>query len=282
MLSRTVAPPVARNNFPMRIVDSHCHIDFDALAAQLPAVLQRAAAAGVSHMLCVAVNLEDFPRIKALAAAHAHIFASVGVHPNATDCRDPDAAELVALAMEPGAKVIAIGETGLDYFRCEDKPAWQRRRFANHIEAALAAGRPLIIHTRAAAADTMDMLESHGAGEAGGVMHCFAEDWATAKRALDLDFYISISGIVTFKNADTVKEVARKTPLERLLVETDAPYLAPTPHRGKTCEPAFVRHTAEHIAELRGDSLESVAAATTDNFFRLFSAAAECGRVAAD
>lgn len=262
-----------RAKSPMQLVDSHCHIDFDALAAQLPAVLQRAEANGVSHMLCVAVNLEDFPRIKALAAAHAHIFASVGVHPNATDCAEPGADELAALAAEPGAKVVAIGETGLDYFRTEDKPAWQRQRFANHIEAALAAGRPLIIHTRAAADDTMDMLESHGARAAGGVMHCFAEDWAVAKRALDLDFYISLSGIVTFKNADTVKEVARKVPLERLLVETDAPYLAPVPHRGKVNEPAFVRHTAECIAELRGDTVDNIAAATTDNFFRLFAAA---------
>jgi len=257
----------------MQLVDSHCHLDFEALAAQLPAVLQRAADGGVSHMLCVAVNLEDFPRITALAAAHAHVFASVGVHPNATDCMEPDAARLAELAAAPGAKVVAIGETGLDYFRRDDKPAWQRRRFENHIEAAKAAGRPLIIHTRAAAADTMDMLEGLGARDAGGVMHCFAEDWAVAARALDLGFYISFSGIVTFKNADTVKEVARKAPLERILVETDAPYLAPVPHRGKTNEPAFVRHTAECVAELRGESPQHIAEATTANFFRLFAAA---------
>jgi len=255
----------------MQLVDSHCHIDFEALAGQLPAVLRRAGECGVSHMLCVAVNLEDFPRIKELAAAHANIFASVGVHPNATECRDPEAAELIELAA--GEKVVAIGETGLDYFRVDDKPAWQRRRFENHIEAAKAAGLPLIIHTRAAADDTMDMLEGLGAREAGGVMHCFAEDWAVARRALDLGFYISFSGIVTFKNAETVKDVARKAPLGRMLVETDAPYLAPAPHRGQTCEPAFVRHTAEYIAALRGDSLENIAAATTANFFALFSAA---------
>ncbi|MDD9855868.1 MAG: TatD family hydrolase [Gammaproteobacteria bacterium] len=257
----------------MQLVDSHCHLDFEALAAQRPEVLQRAAANGVSHLLCVAVNLEDYPRIAELAAAHAHIFASVGVHPNATDCRDPEAAELVELASDPAAKVVAIGETGLDYFRTEEQPAWQRRRFENHIEAAKAARRPLIIHTRAAADDTMDMLENLNARDAGGVMHCFAEDWAVATRALDIGFYLSFSGIVTFKNADTVKEVARKVPLERMLVETDAPYLAPVPHRGRTNEPAFVRHTAECIAELRGDSLDNIAAATTDNFFRLFAAA---------
>lgn len=255
----------------MQLVDSHCHIDFEPLAEQLPAVLQRAAANDVAHLLCVAVNLEDYPRIAQMAAQHAHIHASVGVHPNATDCRDPSAEELVELAANPD--VVAIGETGLDYYR-QDRPEWQRRRFANHIEAAKSAGKPLIIHTRAAADDTMYMLESLDAGAAGGVMHCFAEDWAVAERALAIGFYLSFSGIVTFKNADTVKQVAKRAPLERMLVETDSPYLAPVPFRGQVNEPGFVRHTAECIAELRGDTLENIAQATTENFFRLFSGAA--------
>ena len=259
----------------MQLVDSHCHLDFEPLAAQLPAVLQRAADNEVGFMLCVAVNLEDYPRIAQLAASYAHISASVGVHPNATDCHEPRATELIELAADPA--VVAIGETGLDYFRSEGKPAWQRQRFANHIEAAKTAGKPLIVHTRAAADDTMEMLETQDAGRVGGVMHCFAEDWAVAERALAIGFYISFSGIVTFKNAGELKEVAKKVPLERMLVETDAPYLAPTPFRGKVNEPSFVRHTAEHIAELRGDTLDNIAAATTDNFFRLFSGARRGG-----
>ncbi|MGI9310265.1 MAG: TatD family hydrolase [bacterium] len=260
----------------MQLVDSHCHIDFDPLRAELPAVLARAADNEVAYLLCVAVNLEDFPRIAQLSAAHSdshpRIYASVGVHPNATDCREPSADELIELAADPN--VIAIGETGLDYFRTEGAPAWQRRRFENHIAAAKATRKPLIIHTRAAADDTMDMLERLGAAEAGGVMHCFAEDWAVAERALAIGFYISFSGIVTFNNADAIKEVARRVPLARMLVETDCPYLAPTPHRGKTNEPGFVRHTAQCVADLRGDQLERIAAATTENFFRLFAAAA--------
>ncbi len=271
----------------MQLVDSHCHIDFEPLAAELPAVLSRAAANQVDYMLCVAVNLEDFPRIVRMASAHPHIFASVGVHPNATDCADPGAAELVELADHP--EVVAIGETGLDYFRsgggagatpaapgsaaATDGLDWQRQRFANHIAAAKTAALPLIIHTRAAAADTMRMLEDLDAAEAGGVMHCFAEDWATAQRALALGFYISFSGIVTFKNAAALKQVAQQVPLNRMLVETDSPYLAPTPFRGQVNEPAHVRRTAEYIAELRGQPVERIAEATTENFFTLFAAA---------
>ncbi len=265
--------PTAPHTHPlMQLVDSHCHIDFEPLLAQLPEVLARAAKNEVAYLLCVAVNLEDYPRIAQLAAAHPHIYASVGVHPNSTDCRDPDAGELVELA--GNADVVAIGETGLDYYRVPN-PGWQRRRFENHIEAAKTTGKPLIVHTRAAADDTMDMLESLDAGEAGGVMHCFAEDWKTAKRALDIGFYLSFSGIVTFKNAEDLKEIAKKTPLERILVETDSPYLAPVPFRGKVNEPSFVRHTALHIADLRSDTLANIAQATTENFFRLFSAATQ-------
>lgn len=254
----------------MQLVDSHCHVDFEPLHAQLPEVLQRAAANEVAWMLCVAVNLEDYPRIAQIAAAHPHLYASVGVHPNYTDCAEPTAAELVALAANPD--VVAIGETGLDYYRSE-KPDWQRRRFENHIEAAKLARKPLIVHTRAAADDTLTLLESMDAGEAGGVMHCFAEDWEVAKRALDIGFYISFSGIVTFNNADAVRQVAKKVPISRMLVETDAPYLAPVPFRGKVNEPGFVRHTAQCVAALRADTLAHIAEATTENFFRLFSAA---------
>ena len=255
----------------MQLVDSHCHIDFEPLLSELPEVLNRAAANDVAYMLCVSVNLEDYPRIERLAATYPGIFSSVGVHPNSIDCHDPGSAELVELAANPD--VVAIGESGLDYFRSEGNLDWQRQRFENHIEAARLANKPLIVHTRAAADDTMAMLESLDAGQAGGVMHCFAEDWEIAGRALDIGFYISFSGIVTFKNAETLKQVAKKVPLDRLLVETDAPYLAPVPFRGKSNEPGYVRHTAECIARLRADTLENIAEATTDNFFRLFSSA---------
>ena len=255
----------------MQLVDSHCHINFPELAEQLPALLDRAARNQVTHMLCVAVNFEDLPQIEAIAAEYPHIFASVGLHPTYTDCHEPDTEELISRAQAP--KVVAIGETGLDYFRASGPLDWQRARFARHIAAAVALDKPLIIHTRAAREDTIAMLRSEGAERCGGVMHCFTEDWTMAKQALDLGFYISFSGIVTFKNAEELREVARKTPADRMLVETDAPYLAPVPNRGKTNEPAFVRHTAEFLAELRGVDVTELAAVTTENFFRLFRAA---------
>ena len=258
----------------MQLVDSHCHIDFSPLREDLPGLLSRARDNGLGYLLCVAVNLEDFPRIAKLAAAHRdlqpRIFASVGVHPNHQTEHEPDADELFALADNPD--VVAIGETGLDYFRGEET-AWQKSRFEAHINAAKASQKPLIIHTRAAADDTMDMLENLDAQAAGGVMHCFAEDWATAKRALDIGFYLSFSGLVTFKNAASVQEVAKKAPTDRILVETDAPYLAPVPLRGKTCEPSFVLHTAKFLAQLRDTTLAQIAATTTENFFALFGAA---------
>ena len=229
------------------------------------------AANGVSHALCVAVNLEEYPRVLALAESDPRLFASVGLHPDYPDSREPSVDELVALACHP--KVVAIGETGLDYYRLTGDLEWQRERFRVHIRAARTCGKPLIVHTRNSADDTLRLMAEEGAGEAGGVMHCFTESVDMAQRALDLGFHISLSGIVTFKNAALVKEVARAVPLSRLLVETDAPYLAPMPHRGKQNEPAFVRHVAEEIARLRGISFEEVAAATTENFFRLFSAA---------
>ena len=255
----------------MQIIDSHCHINFEPLIEDFPGLLQRAENNQVSHMLCVSVNLEDFPQVLGLAHKFPHIFASVGLHPCYTDCQEPDVDQLVALADD--AKIIAIGETGLDYFRTEGDLGWQRERFARHIEAAKITAKPLIIHTRQAADDTMAMLKDLGAADAGGVMHCFAEDWETAEKALDIGFYISFSGIVTFKNAEQLREVARKVPMDRMLVETDAPYLAPVPMRGKTNEPSYVRHTAEFLAELRNTSLEQIAAVTTDNFFKLFSKA---------
>lgn len=253
----------------MPLVDSHCHIDFDPLAPRIDEVLANARRNDVSHLLCVSVNLEDFPRVLALAETHDHIFASVGVHPNEREGRDPSAEELSELARH--ARVVAVGETGLDYFRSEGDLEWQRDRFRRHIEAARRSRKPLIVHSRNAPEDTIAVMTEERAGEAGGVMHCFAEDWHMAEQALDLGFYISFSGIVTFKNARPVQEVARRAPLDRILVETDSPYLAPVPYRGKINEPAFVKHTAEYVAELRGLSYEELAQATTANFFRLFS-----------
>ncbi len=255
----------------MELVDSHCHINFDPLCDDFEGIMARAQENGIRYMLCVAVNLEQYPEVEKLAEENDHIFSSVGVHPNYTDGQDPSTDELLVLADNPN--VVAIGETGLDYFRNEGDLRWQHRRFENHIQAARQCGKPLIIHTRSAAADTMDMLENGGAEDCGGVMHCFAEDWETARRALDIGFYISFSGIVTFKNAETLREVAKKTPIDRVLVETDSPYLAPVPFRGKTNEPSMVKHTAEKVAELKNLSLEELAEKTTDNFFRLFSTA---------
>lgn len=250
------------------LVDSHCHINFPGLADKLDELLAAMAQNGVSHALCVSVNLADFPQVRALAEHHANIFASVGVHPDYEDADEPTVERLVALADHP--KVIAIGETGLDYFRLQGDLEWQRQRFRNHIRAARACRKPLIIHTREAAADTLRIMAEEGASEAAGVMHCFTESWEVAEQAIDMGFYISFSGIVTFKTAQALKEVAKRVPLERMLVETDSPYLAPVPHRGKTNQPAFVKHVAEEIASLRGITLEEVADATTRNFFRLF------------
>jgi TatD DNase family protein len=249
-------------------VDSHCHLDFPGLLEREQEVLARMADNGVGHALCVSVRLEDFPRVLALAERHPQLWASVGVHPDNADCEEPDVARLVALADHP--KVVAIGETGLDYYWQKDAPAWQRDRFRTHIRAARECGKPLIVHTRSAADDTLRLMREEGAGEAGGVMHCFTESWEVAAAALELGFYISFSGIVTFRNAKELKEVAKRVPLERLLIETDAPYLAPVPHRGHANEPGWVVHVAEEIARLRDEPLPCIEQATTDNFFRLF------------
>lgn len=250
------------------LVDSHCHLDFPELAGRLDQVLAEMSAHEVGHALCVCVSLDEFDRVLELAMRDPRLSASVGVHPDHHDTREPDVATLVRLAAHP--RVVAIGETGLDYYRTEGDTEWQRERFRVHIRAARQAGKPLIIHTRAAAADTLRLMREEGAGEAGGVMHCFTEDWDTGRAALDLGFYLSFSGIVTFKNAAVLREVAARVPDDRLLIETDAPYLAPVPHRGKTNEPAFVRFVAACLAELRQQSIDRIAETTTDNFFRLF------------
>jgi len=249
-------------------VDSHCHLDFPELAAELPALLDAMAAARVTHALCISVNLPDWPAVHALATTHANLYATVGVHPDYEDTPEPSVADLVALAAQP--KVVALGETGLDYYRLTGDLGWQRERFRVHIRAARQAGKPLVVHTRAAAADTIAIMRDEGAREAGGVMHCFTESWEVAEAALDLGFHISFSGIVTFRNARELKDIARRVPLDRLLIETDSPYLAPVPFRGKRNQPAYVPHVATEIAQLRGMPVEDVARATSANFFRLF------------
>lgn len=252
----------------MPFVDSHCHLDFPDFTEDLDYFLARMAAQDVAYALCVSVNLEDFPQVLALAERDRRLFASVGLHPDYPDSPEPRIEDLLALARHP--RVIAIGETGLDYYRLTGDLEWQRQRFRTHIAAARQCGKPLIIHTRSAAEDTLRLMVEEQADRVGGVMHCFTESLEVARRALDLGFYISFSGIVSFKSAKDLQEVARFVPLDRLLVETDAPYLAPVPHRGKRNEPAFVRHVAEEIARLKDLALEEVAQATTDNFFRLF------------
>lgn len=249
-------------------VDSHCHLDFPDLISREDALLANMAANGVGAALCISVKLEDFPRVRGLAERHANLWASVGVHPDNADVEEPDLARLIELADHP--RVVAIGETGLDYYWQKDAPEWQRERFRVHIRAARETGKPLVIHTRSAAEDTVRLMREENAGEAGGVMHCFTERWEVAEAALELGFYISFSGIVTFRNAKELKEVARRVPLDRLLIETDSPYLAPVPHRGRTNEPAWVVHVAEEIARLRELPLAVIEQATTDNFFRLF------------
>ena len=252
-------------------IDSHCHLDFPDLSSNLDEVLEKMRENQVSHALCVSVNLDDFPRVRALAETHPNLYASVGVHPDYENLAEPQAAQLASLADHP--KVIAIGETGLDYFRLKGDLEWQRDRFRQHIRAARQCGKPLIVHTRAAADDTLRIMAEEGAENAGGVMHCFTESWEVAEQAMEMNFYISFSGIVTFKNAVALKDVARRIKLEKMLIETDSPYLAPVPHRGKINQPAFVRHVAEEIAALRGISVDEIAAATSDNFFKLFKAA---------
>lgn len=250
------------------LVDSHCHLDFPEFQGREDELVTAMQANGVGWALVAGVTLERFPGVLALAKRFPRLFAAVGVHPDTQEGQEADEETLLRLADHP--KVVAIGETGLDYYRLEGDLEWQRDRFRTHIRAARKCRKPLIIHTREAAADTLRILEEEAAGEVGGVFHCFTENRAVAEAALALGFHISISGIVTFKNALQIKEVATLVPLDRLLVETDAPYLAPVPYRGKLNHPALVRHVAEEVAKLRGIRIEDLADATTSNFFRLF------------
>ncbi len=249
-------------------IDSHCHINFPELAENLPQLLANMQENQVSHALCVSIDLDSFPQIQALAEQHENIFGSVGIHPDDVDAKETTVAEISALASHP--KIIAIGETGLDYYRLMGDLEWQRERFRTHIRAARQVGKPLIIHTREAANDTLAILKEESAASVGGVMHCFTESLEVARAAIDMNFYISFSGIVTFKNAISIKEVAKNIPLERMLIETDSPYLAPVPFRGKTNQPAYVKHVAEEIAKLRDMSAAEIGAITTRNFYQLF------------
>ena len=249
-------------------IDSHCHLDFPELADRLPEILACMDTNRVLAAICVSVTLDDFPKVLALAERESCLYASVGVHPDYPDMREPDVGELVALAAHP--RVVAIGETGLDYYRLKGDLEWQRERFRVHIRAAREAGKPLIIHTRSAAEDTLRIMREERADEAGGVMHCFTESQSVADAAMELGFHISFSGIVTFKNAHELKAVAKQVPLDRLLIETDSPYLAPVPFRGKTNQPGWVKHVAEEIARLKELPLEQVANAATVNTSRLF------------
>ena len=251
------------------LIDSHCHLNFPDLAQRLPEVLANMAEAGVDKAIAISVSRQSFEEVHAIAQNHPNIYATVGIHPDDPEAEEFSLEELLERAARP--KVVGIGETGLDYHWCKGDLAWQHQRFALHIEAANRSGLPLVVHTRDAAEDTMRLLREHQAHE--GVIHCFTEDVRIAKLALDLGFYISFSGIVTFKNATAIQEAARYVPLDRMLVETDSPYLAPVPKRGKPNEPAYVRHTAAFVAQLRGDSLENIAQATTANCLRLFNLA---------
>jgi TatD DNase family protein len=256
-------------------VDSHCHINFPELATRLPEIFSTMTDNAVTHALCVSVDLPDFPQVLALAEKFPNIYGSVGVHPDYENTVEPTIEQLVKLADH--SKIIAIGETGLDYFRLQGDLSWQRERFKIHIRASRETGKPLIIHTRSSSSDTIRIMQEEGAGTdgggSGGVMHCFTESLEVAQAAIAMGFYISFSGIVTFKSAKELQAVARVIPLSSMLIETDSPYLAPVPHRGKINEPGFVCHVGEFIAALKGVSVEEVAEITTNNFFKLFKIA---------
>jgi TatD DNase family protein len=256
------------------LVDSHCHLDFPEFVHNMPDVRRAMDEHQVAYALCISVNLREYPQVLAVAEAYENFYATVGVHPDYENEPQLTVEQLVTLAANP--KVIGIGETGLDYFRLTGDLEWQRERFRTHIRAAIAAGKPLIIHTRSAAEDTLRIMREEGAEKIGGVMHCFTESLDVAEQAIKMGFYISFSGIVTFKNATALKEVAKRVPLDRILVETDSPYLAPVPYRGKTNQPAYVKYVAQEIASLRGITEQEVATATTENFFRLFKHARKC------
>lgn len=250
------------------LVDSHCHLDL--IKNSTPETLIATGKTyGVSHYLNVAVNLAHLPTLLEMASRFENVSTSVGIHPNTPfEETEPDVQTLCLMADNP--QIVAIGETGLDYFRSQgEELLWQQQRFRTHIQAAKEIGKPLIIHSRDAATDTLRILQEEQAATVGGIMHCFVDNWETAQAAMEMGFYISFSGIVTFKNAQQVQQVARQVPLERLLVETDSPYLAPVPHRGKTNQPAYVKYVAEFIAQLKEETIETIAETTTNNFFRL-------------
>lgn len=254
------------------LIDSHCHLDrldLEPYQGQFSRFVEETQSKQLEHMLCVGINMEAYADMCQLVNAYPSISVSVGVHPNETKGHEPTVAELVTQA--EAEKVVAIGETGLDYFRSEGDLEWQKQRFRIHIRAAKEANKPLIIHTRQAKEDTLSILAEEEAGSVGGVLHCFAEDWDMAYRALDLNFYVSFSGIVTFKNAHDVHEVAKKIPEERFLIETDSPWLAPMPFRGKPNYPHYVQHVAEGVADLRGTSMSNIADITARNFYTLFN-----------
>ncbi len=256
------------------LTDSHCHINCLKGAKDKQTVhdyLDTAKEAGVGHFLCVSIDWETWPEVLSIAEDYPNVFASVGVHPNHEQGHEPTVEELLEKAKNPN--IIAIGETGLDYFRNTGDVEWQRERFRRHIDAAKQCNKPLIIHTREAREDTIKILQEENAQLARGVMHCFTETWEMAEAAMELGFYISFSGIVTFKTAVELQTIAKKIPLDRMLIETDSPYLAPVPFRGKQNQPAYVKHVAEFIAELRGVSVDVIAEQTTNNFFQLFNTA---------
>ena len=250
-------------------IDSHCHINFPELNEKIDQVLFNMRDNNISHALCVSVTLDKIDEILGLATKYSNIYASVGVHPDYEDIQEPDIETLYSYSKEK--KVVAIGETGLDYFRLKGDLTWQRDRFRTHIRAAIKSKLPLIIHTRNAQEDTIKIMKEERANSATGVMHCFTESYEMAKQAIDLGFFISFSGIITFKNAESLRETVKKVPIENILIETDSPYLAPVPNRGKLNEPANVRYVAEKIAELKDISIEEVAEITTNNFFKLFN-----------
>jgi TatD DNase family protein len=257
------------------LIDSHCHLDQLDLAeyqGDLSLALQAAKDQDVQRFLCVCIDLDHFPAIVKIAEQYAQIWATLGLHPTEAIDQEPTIADLIALANHP--KVIGIGETGLDYYRCDGDTEWQRQRFRNHIRAAKALKKPIIVHSRMARDDTIQILKEEQAQEVGGILHCFTENWEMAQAAIDIGFYISFSGIVTFPNAKELHEVARQVPFESMLIETDSPYLAPVPYRGKPNQPAYVRHVAEGLAMLKGVDLMTIAAHTTQNFNRLFGLSA--------
>ena len=253
-------------------VDSHCHLSFPELFTRIDEIRQDMAAARVERALCICTTIEEFPQVHGLAQSHDNLWSTVGVHPDSEGVHEPTLQDLLTRCALP--RVVALGETGLDYFRLNGRRvadmAWQRERFRIHIRAALHTGLPLVVHTRSASDDTLAVLRDEGQGRVDGVFHCFTETRAVARAALDLGFMISFSGILTFRNADELRDVARMVPMDRCLIETDSPYLAPAPHRGRTNSPAWVPHVAARLAELKGLSVEAIAEQTTLNFDRLF------------